>query len=232
MDHARRAVATVERNESVFVLDLGDTENRFNLESLADLNKLLDGIEETEGPKALVISSTGKYWSNGLDLDYMAANPSTAGQVVHEVHALLGRVLTFPAITVAAISGHAFAAGAMLATSADFRVMRGDRGFYCLPEADLGIPFTVAMSELLIGKLPRPAAHEAMTTGKRYGGELARSVGIVDLAVPEEDVLPRSVALAQEQSGKDGRTLATIKRRMYSAAVAALTGPAEEITIP
>ena len=47
--------------------------------------------------------------------------------------------------TVAAVQGHAFGAGAMLATSHDFRVMRADRGFYCLPEVQLNMPFTVGM---------------------------------------------------------------------------------------
>ena len=51
------------------------------------------------------------------------------------VHRLFARVLAFPRITVAAINGHAFAGGGMLALAHDFRVMRSDRGYFCLPES-------------------------------------------------------------------------------------------------
>ena len=62
------------------------------------------------------------------------------------VHELLARLLEIGVPTVAAIQGHAFAAGAMLALAHDERVMRADRGWSCLPEVDINIPFTPGMS--------------------------------------------------------------------------------------
>ena len=78
-----------------------------------------------------------------------------ANGFVDEVHRIFGRILAFPGITVAAINGHAFAAGAMFATAHDFRVMRDDRGYWCLPEVDLGLPLTPAMTAVITGEAAR-----------------------------------------------------------------------------
>jgi len=138
------------------------------------------------------------------------------------VHALLARVLSLPVFCVAALQGHTFAAGAMLATAHDVRVMRADRGFLCLPEVDIGIPFTPGMAALLQARLSAASAHEAMTTGRRYGGEAAARAGLVDEALPHDAVLPSALARAAGLADKAGPTLAAIKEQMYAGALAAL----------
>jgi hypothetical protein len=52
----------------------------------------------------------------------------------------------------------------------DFRVMRADGGYWCLPEADIDLPFTPGMSALIQGRLTPRTAHEAMLTARRFGG--------------------------------------------------------------
>jgi enoyl-CoA hydratase/carnithine racemase len=134
----------------------------------------LDEVERAEGARALVTTATGKFFSNGLDLDWLFAHADQHEAYVVRVHALFARVLSLPLITVAALQGPTFAAGAMLSPAHDFRVMRAGRGFWCLPEADIGIPFTHGMSALIQARLAPQVAHEAMTTGRRYGGVDAR----------------------------------------------------------
>jgi enoyl-CoA hydratase/carnithine racemase len=207
---------TLDRHDTVFVLDLGDTENRFHPDWLAAVDAALDEVERADGPRALVTAAAGKFFSNGLDLDWLSAHPDRHEEYVISVHTLLARLLTLPVITVAALQGHTFAAGAMLSLAHDLRVMRADRGFWCLPEADIGIPFTRGMSALIQARLTHPTAHEAMTTGRRYGGSDALAASIVDRAVDEEAVRGTAVELAGAQAGKAGATLATIKTRMYA----------------
>jgi enoyl-CoA hydratase/carnithine racemase len=207
---------TLERSAEGFVLDLGDTENRFHPDWLAAVGAALDEVEDADGPRALVTAATGKFFSNGLDLDWLGAHREQHEDYVADVQALLARLLALPVITVAALQGHTFAAGAMLALSHDLRVMRADRGFWCLPEADIGLPFTRGMSALIQARLAPPTAHEAMTTARRYGGVAALAAGIVDAAVDEDAVRSTAVDLAAAQAGKAGTTLATIKTRMYA----------------
>jgi enoyl-CoA hydratase/carnithine racemase len=133
-------------------------------------------------------------------------------------------VLAFPSFTVAAVNGHAFAAGGMLALACDQRVMRADRGFFCLPEVDLGIPFSEGMSALIQAKLPVRTAQEAMLTGRRYGGGEAERAEIVDEAAPEEQVLDRAVARASALAGRSPTAVAGIKSGLYERTLSRLRG--------
>ena len=204
----------------MFVLDLGSDENRFTPNWLAAVTEHLDEVEATTGPRALVTTATGKFFSNGLAL---AQQPETLGDYVRQVHHLLARVLVFPAPTVAAMQGHVFAAGAMLSLAHDWRVMRRDRGYFCLPEVDIGLPFTPGMDALIRAKLLPAAAVDAMTTGRRYGGDDALAAGIITEAVDEHDVVPRAIEMVRPTAGKDAKTLGAIKRRMWADAARALT---------
>jgi enoyl-CoA hydratase/carnithine racemase len=189
---------------------------------MAAVNAALDEVEKAHGPRALVTAATGKFFSNGLDLDWLFAHAEQRQDYVLSVHELLARTLSLPVVTVAALQGHAFAAGAMFSLAHDFRVMRADRGYWCLPEADIGIPFTSGMSALIQARLAPQTAHEAMTTARRYGGHDARTAAIVDHAVDEDAVRRTAVEIAQAQAAKAGPTLGTIKARMYAPALDAL----------
>jgi enoyl-CoA hydratase/carnithine racemase len=215
----------LHRDGDVFLLHLGDDENRLNPDWVGALEDLLDEVAAAPAPRALVTTATGKIWSNGLDLEWMAANGDQVPAFVGRVHALLGKVLALPVPTVAAIQGHCFAAGAMLSLAHDFRVMRADRGFWCLPEVDIHIPFTAPMAALIQGRLSKKTAHEAMTTGRRYGGDDAAAAGIVDHAVDEQAVPARATEIAAALAAKDGATLGAIKEAMYPEALRLLREP-------
>jgi Delta3-Delta2-enoyl-CoA isomerase len=212
----------LDRTGAVFVLTLGDDENRFHPDRLTEINSALDEVEAADGAKAVVTTGAGKFYSNGLDLDFMAANPDLSEGNLVDVHALFARVLAFPTPIVAAVQGHAFAAGAMLALAHDLIVMRADRGYFCLPEVDLGIPFTPGMNALIRARLPIATAHEAMTTARRYGGEDARSAGIVAATGGEGEVLDIAVARAEELAPKAGAVFGAIKARLYAEVIAEL----------
>lgn len=214
----------LKREGDVFVLRMSGGENRFNPEFIGGFNAALDEVEKSPLPSALVTVGEGKFFSNGLDLAWMGTDGVDAIAFVRTVHKLLGRLLGFPRPTVAALNGHAFAGGGMLALAHDFTVMRADRGYFCLPEADLGIPFTAPMTALIAARLPQPALHEACTTGRRYGAADALKAGIVSAIADEGDVLPQAVARAQALAGKDAATMRAIKQGLYASALHLLAG--------
>lgn len=214
-------------DDKIAVLDLGDDENRFSPAFLDEINGVLDDVlaASAEGKAhGLVTTAGGKFYTNGLDLDWLMANGDRTDWYVGRVHALLARVLTLPIPTAAAVVGHAFGAGAMLALAHDFRVMRADRGFFCLPEVDIRIPFTAGMAALIQAKLTPQAQVASMTTGRRFGGVDAAAFGIVDSTAAEGAVTPVATELLRPLAGKDSGTLGAIKDTMFGPAVAALGG--------
>ena len=208
----------LDNDGDVWILHLGDDENRFNPDWMGAVSDALDEVAAKPEPRALVTTAGGKIWSNGLDLDWLGQNQDQVQPFVDQVHDLLAKFLVAPVPTVAAIQGHCFAGGAMLALAHDWRMMRADRGYICLPEADINIPFTPGMSALIQSKLTPAAAETMMVGAKRLGGEEAAARGVVDAAVAEDEVLAQAVELAASHAAKLGGTLATIKQRMYAQA--------------
>ena len=179
------------------------------------------------GPDAAALATigSGKFYSNGLDLDWLGQHLDEYTSYVDRVHALFARVLTLPVPTVAALNGHAFGAGAMLAMAHDYRIMRDDRGYLCFPEVDIHIPFTPGMSSLITSKLTPRTAVTAMTTGHRYPGPQALQDGLVDAVAGLDDLQTGAADIVRPLAGKDRKTLGAIKQTMFTSAVAALQQP-------
>ena len=208
----------LEHQGPVAIATMATGENRVGSTALSAWDSLLDQTVSS-GAGALVVTGTGTYWSTGLDLDEVGAlDDDDRDAFMDRVDRLLGRILTAPFITVAALNGHTYAAGALLALAFDYRIMRQDHGFFCLPSVDVGIPFSAGMSALIRAKLPQPIAHDLVVSCRRIGGLEAASTGAVNRAVDAEAVLPVSIELAHAYADKDGETLATVKRRMYPTA--------------
>jgi enoyl-CoA hydratase/carnithine racemase len=217
--------------EKIAILDLGDGENRFSPDFLDEIDSHLNDVIDA-GAQGLVTTAGGKFYTNGLDLDWLMAHGAQTRWYVGRVHGLLARVLTLPVPTAAAVVGHAFGAGAMLALAHDFRVMRADRGYFCFPEVDIHIPFTDGMAALIQAKLTPQAAVASMTTGRRFGGDDAARHGLVDATAPEGAVTAAAVDLIRPLDGKDPGTLGAIKQTMFGPAVRALTGDGSPVVAP
>jgi len=204
------------RRDGVYVLHLGDDENRFTLDWIQQIHAHLD--EVVHAPAPLVTTASGKFYSNGLDLPWLLDNGDRMADYVGGVQQLFARVLTLPVATIAAVSGHAFGAGGMLAMAHDWRLMRSDRGFLCFPEVDIKIPFTPGMAALIQAKLTPQAAILAMSTGQRFDAAAASAAGLTDGSAPEAELLATAIARVTPLAGKDARTLGAIKETMYARA--------------
>jgi enoyl-CoA hydratase/carnithine racemase len=214
---AKMTNINLRKKGEIFILTMEAGENRFNPAFITAMNQALDQVEASSGPAALV--TTGgeeKFYSNGLDLGWLLGEGKNEWQTfIPEVLKFLGRLMAFPVPTVAAMNGHAFAAGAMLALAHDYRVMRADRGFFCLPEVDIKIPLAPGMNSLIRCRLSPAVFRDTVLTGRRIGGSEAKGLAIVDEAVPLEQVLAKAMETAAGLASKDRKIFRTLKREMY-----------------
>ena len=192
----------LERNENVFTLVMDAGENRWNTTFVRELDRVLDEVEATSGPAALITtSSSDKFYSNGLDLDWVqnpAEHPDGGDRETFgdEFMKLMSRLITFPIPTIAAINGHAFGAGFMSALCHDVRIMREDRGYVCANEMAIGLTIPIPELALFKHKLPANTFFETVQLARRWTGSEALNAGIVQ-ATATSDRLPQ---LARERA--------------------------------
>ncbi len=208
-------IFTLDDEGPVALVRWHDGENRINEDSLAALHALLDELAARSGPLALVLTGEGKFFSNGLDLERYGSDWPSLVAILPELHRVVARLLLFPAYTVGALNGHTFAGGALLSCALDYRVMRADRGFWCMNEVDIGLPLDEKLASILLNRLPRATALEVMLTGRRYAGPDAQRAGIVEEVAPGEELVARAVAVAAAQAGKDRAVVAAHKRVVF-----------------
>ena len=169
---------------------------------------VLDEVEsKTEATTLVVTSSHEKIFSNGIDLEWLVpviqkGDVQGAKAFFCLLNRLFKRIVTYPLVTVAAISGHAFAGGAILCCAFDFRFMRLDRGFFCFPEVDLGIPFLPGMNALLKKAIPMYKLEEMEYTGNRLTAVACEQHHIISHACSLQDLMPQALSFAKSVNKK------------------------------
>ena len=222
----------MDEDRCVYTLRLNRGQNVVNPKMIELLGTALSFVEKASHPKALVVTGTGKFFSNGLDLEFLRSSDDVRqGTMIASFWEFLARLLVLDCRTVAAINGHAFGAGLFLALSCDCRLMRTSRGYLCWPEVNLGMRLAKGFSELTKAKVRDPAVlREGVLNGKRYGSRDALAAGLIDGEHPIDVLEARSEDLAEQGLARNlgfvnfnPKNFRTIKIELYVDAYRALT---------
>lgn len=231
----------LDREGDVFVLTMDDGENRWNTTFVRAFAAALDEVEQSEGPAALVTtSSTEKFFSNGLDLEWRASEGEHRGgdrdAFGPEFMQLMSRIITLPVPTIAAINGHAFGAGFMCALCHDIRFMRADRGFACANEVEIGMVIPNPELALFRHKLPMNVFFETVQLARRWTGPDALAAGIVKQIEPIETLKDAAIKRGAELAklGANRKVYGRMKHAIYgeNAAINQPHGPAYMLAHP
>ncbi|KAG0169348.1 hypothetical protein DFQ28_003707 [Apophysomyces sp. BC1034] len=219
---------TLDRDGPLFILRLHYKDNRFTTEFCQAILTALQIVENifldaTPVDMALVTIGEGKIYSNGLDLSQVLGYPPFMDVYLQ----MLKRLLTFCIPTVAALNGHAFAGGCLLAMVHDYRVMRSDRGFICMNEVDLPASLPPGMCAVIREKLTPTTFRNMVLQGHRFSSQEALDQNIVDIICPEKEVFSKAKELALKWAPKaqSGLVYKQLKDEMYSNVVKGLSVP-------
>ena len=198
------AIVEWKKDATVAVMTMNNGDNLNNPEWAAAMLSVYQEIEADEEVRALVLtSSDAKSFCLGVDREWVVAREKAGdfeakSQWLHENGKVFRALMMAPFPTIAAINGHAFGNGAMLAGCCDFRFMRADRGFMCLPEINLGIQFAPSMLEWMSSIIPNHLFKRMLLSGDRIAAaELEENHVIIKACENADKTLEEAIAYAK-----------------------------------
>lgn len=175
-------MCTLEKRGSVFILSLaGPGEHRLNPSLISDIRSALRRVSSDPSCTALITTADGKFFSNGYDLSWAQNIPNRLRILSSDHRALVADLISLPMPTIAAVTGHASAAGLILALSHDYLLMRKDRGFLYMSEMDINLVVPAWFMALIETRIGLPAARrELIMRAAKLTGKKGVALGIVD----------------------------------------------------
>lgn len=181
------------------------------------LAEILEAVEQAQADPAvgaLVLgSATPRFFSAGFDVTQVFRfSREELEPFLRRFATLVDRLLHFPKPTVAALSGHTYAGGAILSLTCDFRVMAaGDYGF-ALSEINIGVGLPPSIFRMLADAAGVTNARRMFLTGDAVKSARALEIGLVDELASEGDVLEHARALGRTLAAKPPAAYAKIKQ--------------------
>lgn len=176
------------QNVAQITLDDGKV-NAMTLEFFEALNAAFDRAEK-EDARALIIAGRAGAFSAGLNLKVM---PTLDAATLHASMIAFGRTMlrafTLPIPTVAAVTGHAVAGGAVLALACDLRVMAEGAFRLHLNEVAIGLALPTWALTIARSGIPRRWHTEALLHARPHTPAEALERGMIDAMVPADGVL-------------------------------------------
>ncbi|KAI3734555.1 hypothetical protein L6452_14026 [Arctium lappa] len=224
-------MCTLEKRGNIFYLTFtgdGADQHRLNPTLIASIRSALSEAKSQSTPGTVLITlAQGKFFSNGFDLLWARSasggSPSKAVDLLRHMVELFKDVvadlISLPMPTIAAVTGHAAAAGLLLAMSHDYVLMRRDRGVLYMSEIDMGMTLPDYFTALIRSKVAKPESRrDLLLRGVRVKAEEAVAKGLIDSAHDSgEKAVEAAVRLGEELTKRkwDGEVYAEIRKSLY-----------------
>lgn len=227
------AIMKWEKDETVAILTMTNGANKQNLDFANTMNAMLDEIIADKTVTALIITSNDeKNFSQGIDVEWILdkAQKKEYQPVIDFIRGMdvvFKKLVAYPVPVIAAINGHAFGNGSIMSCACDFRFMRSDKGFFCFPEVNLGIPFRAGMNAFIKKAVPMYKLVEMQLTGNRYTAKEMEAHHVILKACEDQaDLMVQALAFAKTFKKKRG-IFGELKKRLNKDIIEILEAPDE-----
>ena len=190
------------------------------------MGELMDEIKAAsldQSTRVIVIASTGNVFSSGHDLKEITAarESEDSGEVYFKnlfdyCSSLMQLIVNTSQPVIAEVDGVATAAGCQLVASCDLAIASNESRF-ATPGVNLGL-FCSTPMVALSRNVNKKNAMEMLLTGEFISAEKAKEIGLINNAVPKEDLTSEVDRLAEKIASKSTMTVATGKRAFYAQA--------------
>ncbi|MFV2018995.1 p-hydroxycinnamoyl CoA hydratase/lyase [Micromonospora sp. LOL_023] len=196
-------------------LNRPDKKNAMNPQMHRDMNQVLDTIEAAGTVKAVVITGVGDSFSAGMDLEECFLQPFDDPQLFYRTNLValnwFKRLKAFPAVTIAKVNGFAFGGGFLVTGLCDLAIT-SESAVFGLSEINFGIFPAGGATWAATHNLPRKQALYYILTGDTMTGQQAEAYGLVNKAVPADQLDAETDRLVRKIVKKNPITLELAKQ--------------------
>jgi enoyl-CoA hydratase len=187
--------------------------NALNSKLLGELKRALDELGAGGTVRVVVITGAGeRAFVAGADIGEMKDMDSARARAFAEYgQSVFDYIENLPLVVIAAINGFALGGGCELAMACDIRVA-SDRARLGQPEVNLGVIPGFGGTQRLARLVGRGRAKQLIFTGDIIDAQAAERIGLVDMVVAPDELLPRCRELATKIANKGPRAVVAAKR--------------------
>jgi enoyl-CoA hydratase/carnithine racemase len=204
-----------EKQEKVLVVLLNRPEksNAINKRLLGELERTLENGARDEEIGVVVLSSEGKHFSVGADIEEVKDFRSVADyeNFFSRIQGCFNTLDSLPKPTIAAVNGFALGAGFELSLATDLRIAADDAAF-ALPEVKLGAIPGAGGTQRLPRIVGESRALEMIYSGDPIRASDAYRIGLVNKVVPPRELLEEAIRFARRLASRPPVALRTAKR--------------------
>lgn len=205
---------TLESRDGVLIASLGRGKaNAMNPAMLAELRAAVRQAEEDASVRALVFaSSRPRFFSSGFDvLEVFSYDRPQMHDFFGDFLELCEASARLPKPVVGAVSGHAFAGGAVLALACDARIFAAGPFGFALNEVNLGIMLPPGVMRMAIAAAGHEAARRLLLEGQTFSPEQSLACGLAAAVVDPEQTLGKALEHALMLGAKPAGAYALVK---------------------
>ncbi|AGM09753.1 enoyl-CoA hydratase/isomerase family protein [Amycolatopsis keratiniphila] len=182
-------------------------------ELVDDLLEALDAAAKSDA-RAVVLAGRGRAFCAGHDLK----EPTPEGDSrprLDRLQDVTRRLRGLRQPVIAAVHGYAIGAGAEFAMGCDL-ILAAEDAVFAFPEVSLGLSVTGAASRLLPLLVGPLKAKELLLLGERVSGTEAAKLGLVNAALPVDDLMDTALAWAARIAAHPAAAATMAKRALDS----------------